>query len=697
MLPRRAFKCNGVNVGAYDTSLHFAVPYNNRVVQKVVASLLDEGSVVLLYGARQAGKTSFATHVCDALKHAGRTVLRVSLEEIWQRFDTRNRALFEFTNRLHNVALKTSVAMAVPHGSVDPADWPERAFREPLIVMVDEFDSLLAAPGGQKVVRGFLHWIRAQLGKDSWLGGLLLVGTNGALLLKTTSGPEGPPDWNVANKLAMSRLSHDELRVVYKEFTEERRWPAIPDGVIVDILGITGGHKGWCMLAGACMDDTMENMSKHSRHPRGELLDSDMECMWQHAREALLSRLRGLESCARTKEKIGAMSVDDAQRVLGLLARTHNVAAHDVEQVERERWSYHVLHDDLGKLLTQWSVFDVVGGDMVVMGAPHMVSAAADAAVGVVEKGTTSVVACLYDRVSLLTMPMADLLSAMVLASFPEAMRLFHSGASVNRLGGGLLPTGTELPAEVCYKVALYILARAWLRGIASVCLEVRMLESKLNADLVITRRNKVHLIEVVSHERTVTNTRSSVVGHLRRLRDEYAPRAVDGAELLLLNYDRMVEDTFNLKKDTFLLPGKGTYSKVKLFSSGVWNGEDFSTISCMNVLLCDDLESVASVALWRAPRGADEAPEVLYEDHKATAAAAACAAPPVAAHAALAARGKRGHDRASALAAAVAAHVAAAAAATGVVGRPRAAGTGGTATAMASLSPRAGQISGRS
>jgi hypothetical protein len=609
----RTFRCNGVIVAKIDSSAHFAVPYNDDDVQQVVASLRDEGSVVLLYGARQAGKTSFGTHVCDALKLTGRSVLRISLEGIINRFRDEESALLAFTEQLHAAAGIVAAASSSPSESMNPALWATRAFRsKSLIVMVDEFDSLLSAPGGQDVVDSFLHWLRSVLGKDSWLGGLLLVGSNATLSVKTTPR-DGLSDWNVANKLAMPRLDHDDLRGVFKEFTDERGCPAVPDDVINAILDATGGHKGWCMLAGKCLDAALEDVSKHP----STTAPLDMGVLWtSDAHVRFCSALVQLESCTSMVRRVEAMTRDDAMKLLGIVAHACHMLGDDVEARARADaaaaaqwtgWSFATLSGDVGQFLLKYSVFDMVARPdiRVVMGAPHMVSAAEEAADRVVERLSATLNRSLT---SVRSQPMDVVLPAMVNAAFADAMQMFRNGAYITASDFD----HARLPAEVCYTVALHAVARAWL-GRLNVSLETRVnTDTMRRADLILHRGNDVHVVEIVSHVRTGASRggkadSASVLGHLNRLRTQYA-QFREGAKLWLVNFDRVHEDVSG--GGAVRGAGHGTHSKVGLFTSGTWTNKDgvsysceVKGISCMNVLLSDDLSAIDNVALWTVPR----------------------------------------------------------------------------------------------
>jgi hypothetical protein len=314
-------------IGELETSVHFVVPYDQADVSEAVDALWTPGSVLLLHGPRQAGKTSFGHHVCHRLKAQGRVVLRVSLEPLFERFHDEDAAALAFCSALYESAVCDGVIAAdsaTPTLS-DASAWATRAFstvtrhEKPVIVMIDEFDALLSAPGKQAVVDSFLHWLRGLATLDTWLGSLLLIGSNAALRVKSTSRP-GVSPWNVANKFPMQRLNRDHLRGVLKEFTDERGCSEVPADVIDDIIATTGGHKGWCMLGGKCLDEALASARKHppaSATGRGSL---DIGALWKRARVEFHSQLRGLESCVDMRNEMQRMPCVDAMRLLAVVA-----------------------------------------------------------------------------------------------------------------------------------------------------------------------------------------------------------------------------------------------------------------------------------------------------------------------------------------------------------------------------------------
>jgi hypothetical protein len=617
---RRTFTCNGAQLANLDMSLHFGVPYDPVEVEAVVDALSDPSSVVLVHGARQAGKTSFGHHVCNTLQKKGRVVLRVSLEDMIDDFIDANSALYAFYQHLYTKAVVADVPVASAPTLANSSSWAQLAFRGDagpmqMIVMIDEFDALLSATVKQAVVDRFLHHLRAVLMGASWLGSLLLVGSNAALSVKTSVGSGS--EWNVANKFPMPGLNVDHLRAVFKEFTEERGWPPIPDDILRAIIDITCGHKGWCMLAGKCLDEVLGDLLKH---PCGT--DVDMAGAWAKAAVLFRSQACGLDSCHRMVEEIEAITSVDAMQLFNTLVLGRQVIADGmelrrsgVETASWAEWSAEVVRKKgIGQFLLHRSVFNVMPGTLaglVVMGAPHMVSAAEEAADRVVQRAQFRWIPASVDDAHATSMD--SLLLAMVQASFSDAMQLFRNGARTTKheLWGGRGP----LPAEMCYSTALYFVAKQWLGG-HNVCLEVRLsLEARQRADLTLTHNGEVHLVEIVSHSRTGSMRRdgpdsSSALGHLDRLQRVYS-KLHDGATLWLVNFDRVREDAH--AKGVNCGAGRGTNSKVELFTTGTWRnsltGEahtcDVSAIRCMNVLLRDDWSAIDSVAVWSVPRGA--------------------------------------------------------------------------------------------
>jgi predicted AAA+ superfamily ATPase len=60
------FKCNGPEFGPDE---HFFVPFDEKEVNAVISGA--SSGAVLVYGQRQAGKTSFGSHVCKKLVELG--------------------------------------------------------------------------------------------------------------------------------------------------------------------------------------------------------------------------------------------------------------------------------------------------------------------------------------------------------------------------------------------------------------------------------------------------------------------------------------------------------------------------------------------------------------------------------------------------------------------------------------------------
>jgi hypothetical protein len=387
---------------------------------------------------------------------------------------------------------------------------------------------------------------------------------------------------------------------VFDEFTRERKAPSVPDDVVDDIVAATGGHMGCCMLAGNCIDNVLSRTKKHADCGSTTF---DMGSVWWHpgtgARRLFSSHLAALPSVDSMVSSIKALDGAGRTAVVTLIAkgRSRTAVGGDAAPLDAAawaEWSTDVRTGDVGQLLLQFSVFDVNSAAEVCLGAAHIVSAALAAALRGATGSFGEAVERPFSVDDLTAMPMSELLSELVAASFGLAMHTYRGGAVVKRSFLG----GAHLPAEAaCYLTALHITATAWL-GTDNVDLQPRLGAETRNIDLRLRHRGKTHAVEIVSHER-VTEVRHGVVGdstvegHLIRIRDVYAPLC-DGAVMWLINFDRVQED----HADDAAGAGTGTLSKVTLF-----NRVDFPSIWCMNVLVHNDLTAIASVELWSAPR----------------------------------------------------------------------------------------------
>lgn len=137
-----------------------------------------------------------------------------------------------------------------------PTGWPdwydlfavdEGAFDRPLILLIDEFDSL-SSPLVDRLVAGFR---RMYLARESYrLHGLALVGVRAVLGVESTRGSP----FNVQKTLHVPNLTPSEVRDMFTQYQRESGQPVHPE-VVEAIHAVTRGQPGLVGWLGELLTD----------------------------------------------------------------------------------------------------------------------------------------------------------------------------------------------------------------------------------------------------------------------------------------------------------------------------------------------------------------------------------------------------------------------------------------------------------
>jgi hypothetical protein len=219
----------------------------------ILRDVQESGCVVALWGESQSGKTTLLYALKDALTTpdvvyvtlAGLGFEGAGPDAAWEKINGRVR---------HAWNPGDGCQQREPSTPLSCADWITHAFCRPTILIVDDFSQLARAC--QDTIDAVLDGFRAMLTADRehhrGLYSLVVAGPYDILRLRTLA-PCGMSPWTVSLVHRMPGFTTDDVRCLFDQFTnsfpEDQRL-AVADEVIAAILSITGGHRGWTMLAG---------------------------------------------------------------------------------------------------------------------------------------------------------------------------------------------------------------------------------------------------------------------------------------------------------------------------------------------------------------------------------------------------------------------------------------------------------------
>jgi hypothetical protein len=148
-----------------------------------------------------------------------------------------------------------------PDAPLTSPDWIARTFSPPRVLILNEFAQL--GMTSTDVVDAILHGLCAMLTADPVhraLLSLVVAGPYKILELHTTP-VEGLSPWNITYPHRMPGFTFEDVRGLFDKFTSA--FPAdescrVTGDVIYAILTVTGGHRGWTMLAGEVISENLK-------------------------------------------------------------------------------------------------------------------------------------------------------------------------------------------------------------------------------------------------------------------------------------------------------------------------------------------------------------------------------------------------------------------------------------------------------
>jgi hypothetical protein len=228
--------------GPVDPTEHFAVE-RRELVEECVAQLVGNpdkgGHYVTLWAPRQTGKTWLMRRAIEEVRarYGDRFVVgHLTLQGALQQGDDET-TLFRLVPELFRVGFSIEPAA--------PADWAGwrrlfarqgGAFDRPLILLLDEFDSL-----PQPVIDRLVSVFRTMyLDRGGYvLHGLALIGVRAALGVDSARGSP----FNVQRSLRVPNLTRDEVVELFRQYQAESGQDVAPE-VVQRVFDVTRGQPG---------------------------------------------------------------------------------------------------------------------------------------------------------------------------------------------------------------------------------------------------------------------------------------------------------------------------------------------------------------------------------------------------------------------------------------------------------------------
>jgi len=229
--------------GPVDPRFHFCVERRALVEQckKQLLGVPDEGGhSFTIWGPRQVGKTWLIRRATAEIKaeHGERFLLgRMSVQTAFVEDNEPLEAFFKYLPTRFSDSFGVKIAA--------PVDWSDfqslfskgrGVFDRPVILMIDEFDSL-APRLIDRLVGVFRDIYLAR--EDYWLHGLALVGVRAVLGLDS---PRGSP-FNVQRSLHVGNLTRAEVGEMFDQYRGESGQAVEPE-VVDEVFSSTRGQPG---------------------------------------------------------------------------------------------------------------------------------------------------------------------------------------------------------------------------------------------------------------------------------------------------------------------------------------------------------------------------------------------------------------------------------------------------------------------
>jgi hypothetical protein len=240
--------------GPVDPKVDFCVERRDlveRCVSELVADPSDGGHFFTIWAPRQAGKTWLMRRAIEEIRARYGDRFAVGSLQMQGALDEKDGedVLFRTTPRLFREAF--GLELAAP-GSWD--DWMRLfarkggAFDRPLILLIDEFDSL-----PPPVIDALVSRFRAMyLTRDAYfLHGLALIGVRGVL---GVDSPRGSP-FNVQRSLHVPNLTRDEVADLFGQYQAESRQAVEPE-IAGQVFDATRGQPGLVSWFGELLTET---------------------------------------------------------------------------------------------------------------------------------------------------------------------------------------------------------------------------------------------------------------------------------------------------------------------------------------------------------------------------------------------------------------------------------------------------------
>jgi hypothetical protein len=255
------FACNG----PVETVSHcFFCPPREDELEKLMEAV-DDRDLVMLFGPRQSGKTTLLYAIRERLLAAGQSCLYITLENLEFRVAAGVGKSWEAINR--QLAVEADLDATADIGDLTQSNWLSLAVSKGLLtpptVLIDEADTLHSTPA--EVRDDILHGLRALATRPfdrRPARGIVMCGGFRVTTLATTPCEYTSPFNAVKTKVGMSRFTVPDLRALFNSYAELATPVAVDDDVVADIVRETGGHKGWCQVAGTCIQQHVDEQRK---------------------------------------------------------------------------------------------------------------------------------------------------------------------------------------------------------------------------------------------------------------------------------------------------------------------------------------------------------------------------------------------------------------------------------------------------
>jgi len=522
---RKLFMCNGPF--HVDDAVHYMKKGDESDVG-VLVECVSQGRVTCLHGSPQSGKTTLLRALAAELRGGGRfSVVAITGEDMNFGPAMASNNVWEAINRGVVDAAGASGTPTRPDNARERSSphWLSHAFPLPLVLLFDEFVEVTKL--NRAVCDELLHGFRGALVKPDSdaafrLHSLVICGPYGLLELKTDPST-GLSPWNVTFAVGMPALGAEHLSALFVSDAMVGGM-SVDDAVVADVLALTGGHRGWTMLAGVSVVGAEKSL--RSRPGGCGRISQDV---WQtFIRPRYLHVLEAQRITEDLQDWVRGLGAGIAFQLPALL-RTAAARAASGNPVRRNEIGWAGEHADVWNpllaVLTRFGVLLHTEDQAFIPGLPPLQSA-----IEVALRAMASRVPLCPSGLDLHECDTCDLLlQAVQCASVLVGSQFLHT-KGVSKAVGGI-----PVPLESTYQTAVDYVLRRWL-GDEAVVSNQTLPRSLQKADMHLPGRRV--LIEIVCHQRAGPAIRlQSVAEHCARLVVQYGPAFPD-YELWLLNFD---------------------------------------------------------------------------------------------------------------------------------------------------------------